>query len=140
LAYQIFCPLQAAAVVVIIFQRLYYDQSSRTKKYWLLYGSNMTGAMMLIPLDLQCPSEFGRAAGWAMFLLALINQLPQVVKIFKEKSVAGFSFGFVVLTTLASATEFVTATFIGLPLQTIMSSLRGVIIGLLWMVQFWLYR
>jgi len=139
-AYKVLCPLQAAAVLVIIFQRLYYDRSPVNKKYWFLYGGNVTGAMMLMPIDLYNPDRFGMIAGWVMFTLALINQLPQVVKIFKEKSVVGFSFGFVFLTTLAATTEFVTALFVGLPLQTLLSSLRGIVIGLVWMGQFWLYR
>ncbi len=139
-AYKICCPLQIAALVILIGQRLYYDDIKTAKPYWFWYGGNMVASMAFIPLSVQNPSAIGLFAGWTMFALSLMNQLPQVFKIFKEKSVAGFSFFFIVFSFTAALVEFVTALIVGLPVQTLLCATRGIVIGLVWFWQFRLYR
>lgn len=132
--------LQIIAVVILVGQRLYYDDYSVAKPYWILYGSNVIGSLIIIPVGLQNPAYFGWLAGWIMVIVSGVNQIPQIFKIFREKSVIGFSLLFVGFFLIAALIEFTTAIVVGLPIQTIVSSLRGITIGLIWIIQFWLYR
>ncbi len=141
LAYRLLAPIQIVFIIVLIGQRLIYDKDkTATRPYWFLYGGNMMGALAVFPLSINHPLEVGIGAGWTMFVLSLLNQMPQVMKIFREKSVAGFSIFFALLTLMAGSIEFLTALVVGLPIQTLLSALRGVLFGLVWLVQFKLYR
>jgi len=140
LAYKILPPLQLVAIIILVFQRLLYDEFTQTKPYWVLYGSSMLGSLMFIPIASKNPLEVGWGAGWLMFIIACIYQLPQIIKIFKQKNVVGFSLLFVVFLFIASAIEFTTAWVIGLPIQTLFTAFRGVVICLIWFVQFRIYR
>ncbi len=139
MAYKICCPLQIFALIVLIGQRLYYDDFKQAKPFWFLYSGNMMASLFFIPLTIQDPIGVGCFAGWTMFAFSLVNQLPQVVKIFKHKSVVGFSFFFAGFSFMAALVELATAWFVGLPIQTLLSALRGIVIGAIWFGQFWLY-
>src|SRR3990170_2460551 len=95
LAYRILVPLQGLATVVLIVQRLYYEPVLRLIG---LYIVNIGVFASAIPLVLKNPVEIGPLAGWLAFAVMLFNQLPQAIKVYREKSVAGFSFMFVFFT------------------------------------------
>jgi uncharacterized protein with PQ loop repeat len=103
LAYKLLPPLQVVATLVLILQRLLYDDFRAVRPYWLLYGGNVIGVLFFIPLALRTPIAVGWAAGWVMFVVACVNQLPQIAKIFREKSVANFSILFAGITLVAAS-------------------------------------
>jgi uncharacterized protein with PQ loop repeat len=140
LVYKLSASLQMVAVVILVAQRFYYDDVKVIKPYCFLYGANTLSSLLFIPLCTHAYLNIGWYAGWIMLLIFAVNQLPQVVKIFRQKSVAGFSIFFVTLALSAALIEFSTAIMFNLPAQTLLSALRGVVIGTIWLTQFWLYR
>ncbi|KKQ12184.1 MAG: hypothetical protein US22_C0001G0013 [candidate division TM6 bacterium GW2011_GWF2_36_6] len=131
---------QLIAVVTLIGQRLYYDTSMRSWLFRVMYGSNVIGLFAFIPMSIDNPIGVGYYAGWVAVMLSCLMQLPQVFKIFRERSVIGFNILFAVFSLLAAGVELLAALGAGLPVQTVFSALRGVVIGVVWIFQFWLYR
>jgi uncharacterized protein with PQ loop repeat len=138
-AYKIFIPLQGIATLILIFQRLYYDRSN-TKKLGIFYTFNFLLFLAVVPYALKNPASLGALFGWIAFLFVVSNQLPQVFKIYKEKSVLGFNYLFVFFTGLAALIETLTAFSVGLPVQTKVMALRGVILFLIFSCQFRAYK
>lgn len=138
--YKISALLQLVAIAVLIFQRLFYDHSSKVKFYRRIYVSNIVMGFVFIPLAIYKPFWVGWAAGWLMFALACVNQLPQIIKIYREKSASNFSIFFALFTLFAAVIEFITSWLLCLPAQTLLAALRGVIVALIWLVQFRIYR
>jgi uncharacterized protein with PQ loop repeat len=139
-AYKIMVPLQALATVILILQRLVFDNSSSVKSAWFLYAANVVMFFFFIPYALKNPLGIGSAFGWFFTTVASVAQLPQVVKVFQEKSVVGFSFLFVLFTGVAAMIEFAAAVLAHLPMQTLFSAFRGIVIFLIFCSQFWMYR
>lgn len=137
--YKISAQLQIVAIFILVFQRLFYDHSRKVYFYRILYTSNVIGALFFLPIAMKNPQEAGCISGWLMFSLACVNQLPQVIKIYREKSVSGFSILFAIFTFVAAVIEFITSWILGLPVQTLVTALRAVIISLIWLVQFRVY-
>lgn len=140
LAYKIMVPLQAFSTVILILQRLLYDQGPWVNRLRIFYALNIGVFLFFIPRALQDPLSLGHLFGWLFFAFALVNQLPQVVKIYQEKSVAGFSFLFVLFTGLAGICETIVAFASYLPMQTKVSAIRVVCIFMIFCTQFLLYK
>ena len=137
LAYRILVPLQGLATVVLIVQRLYYEP---VLQLIALYAANIVAAASVIPLAIKNPVAIGSLFGWLAFAVILFNQLPQAIKVYREKSVAGFSFLFVFFTGLAAIIETAAAFAAPLPAQTQCTALRGVVMFVIFCWQFVLYR
>lgn len=136
-AYKVLVPPQMIATGLLIWHRVYYD------KEWLagfLYAINIAFFIALFPFVKNNPHEWGSAMGWASLVWASVNLLPQVIKIHMEKSVVGFSFSFVLFNLLATSSEALGALFCGLPIQSLLSGIRGILFCLVFIVQFVLYR
>jgi uncharacterized protein with PQ loop repeat len=140
IAYRVMVPLQTLATIVLVAQRIYYQTGTAAKKLLLLYSVNTVLFLFFIPVALRNPIAIGIPFGWASFCSGLISQAPQVVKIHYQKSVAGFSFGFVFLVAVAAAIEFAAAILAPLPLPTLFSALRGMVMMGIMSLQFVWYR
>lgn len=140
LAYRLLPPLQMVAIIVLILQRLLYEPFAQTKQYWFLYGGSVCLSLAVMPMALKNVLWFGWLAGWVMFIIACVYQLPQIIKIFRQKSADGFSLFFVIFLLAASFIELVTSALLGLPTQTLFTAFRGVVVCLIWLGQFWMYR
>lgn len=138
-AYKIMVPLQSVATLILIMQRLFYDPTTTTKQ-WLLYALNIGIFMFVIPYALKDPFFIGIPFGWMNFIFSVFNQLPQVFKIHREKSVIGFNFLFVLFTGVAALIETIAAIAAHLPIQTKFSAVRGVVLAVIFCWQFILYR
>lgn len=139
-AYRLMVPLHTLATLIIIGQRLYYDPSPAGIRLRWVYLLNIIVFTLVIPVARQHPFLVGATFGWCNLILCFFNQLPQVLKVHRSGSVAGFSFLFVLFTGLAAALETIVALVVGLPAQTMVNAMRGVILFLIFCGQFWLYR
>lgn len=124
-AYSVMCPIQGVATLVLIAQRLYYNNSPDASFYKKIYLANLLLPLIFVPFALLYPNPIGHAFGWISFIIILLNQMPQVVKVIRTRSVAGFSYMFVLIVALAAGTELYSALALGLPMQTILSAARG---------------
>ncbi|MFA5306256.1 MAG: PQ-loop repeat-containing protein [Candidatus Babeliales bacterium] len=140
IAYKIMVPLQTLATVTLIVQRIYYAQAQESKRLLCLYLINAAVFAAVLPLAVHNPMSIAQPFGWCSFLATFASQVPQVVKIHRQKSVAGFSFGFVAFLGLAAFIEFTTAVMAQLPSQTLCGALRGLLMAAIMSLQFIRYR
>ncbi len=142
IAYKIACPAQGIATIILIAQRLYYNHSEThgAKFYGLIYGANLLGALIFIPLAIMHPTHAGHIFGWISFILILLNQMPQVFRVIATKSVAGFSYMFILIMAGAAGIELYTSLVLGLPMQTILSAARGLLYFVIFSALFLMYH
>ena len=140
LAYQLLAPLQGVALVILIIQRFWYDQTKTIKWPLIGYTLNTLFFLVCIPFVIKQPELLSGIFGWISFVLFLICQLPQTIKVYHEKSVQGFSYGFVFIQGIAAMLETVGSFVGGLPVQTCMMALRGVALFVIFSIQFALYK
>ena len=140
IAYKIACPAQGIATLILISQRLYYNHSSESKFYGLIYITNLLGSLIFIPVAIMSPTCTGHIFGWISFILILLNQMPQVFRVITTKSVAGFSYMFILIMALAAGIELYTSLALGLPMQTILSAARGLVYFAIFSVLFLLFK
>lgn len=139
LPYKIIVPMEFGAMVVIVGQRFYYDGFfSDMPFFYTILGSTFF-TLMLAPLALYYPYELGTVCGWFSLAMFTAHPIPQVIKIFRERSVEGFSFGFVTLLALAVTCELCVALVRGLPIQTLFMALKGLFFYVIFCIQFWFY-
>lgn len=139
-AYRVMYPLQTFAVVILIFQRLYYDKFEEARYYWFSYAINLLVPVVLIRYAMSDYIATGNISGWIFFMLSIVNQLPLVIKIASTKSVQGISFAFLLITGIAGIIEFYVALNLGLPIQTIIGSGRVIVFFIIFCIQFLLYQ
>ena len=139
-AYKIACPAQGIATLILIAQRLYYNHSPESKFYGLIYLVNLLGSLIFIPLAIMYPTHTGHIFGWISFILILLNQMPQVFRVISTKSVAGFSYMFILIMAFAAGIELYTSLALGLPMQTILSAARGLVYFAIFSVLFLAYK
>ncbi|MCB9493749.1 MAG: PQ-loop repeat-containing protein [Epsilonproteobacteria bacterium] len=139
-AYKVFVPLGLLAITTMIAQRLYFDWAAIESSKRRLYGLSFLCPILFLPAMYQSPYQWGMIIGWVNVIVASVNQIPQVVKIFRTRSVSGFSLGFVLITGIAACIELSTALFLELPVQSMLCGLRGIAVCLIFCLQFALFR
>lgn len=139
-AYKIMVPMQTFFTVVLILQRLVYDKSASAKFFWFLYSANCLFFIPFIPYALKNPQSLGHLFGWFNLGFSIVNQLPQVIKIYRDKSVEGFSIFFVLFTGFAALCETIGAILACLPFQTWCTAIRGLVLAVIFCFQFFIYK
>jgi uncharacterized protein with PQ loop repeat len=135
LAYKAVAPITLFTVCIIIFQRFFYKVPGSSKLYFYYFML----IFFIVPLFWKYPLGFGKLAGWVSMLTFSIYQLPQVFKIYKTKSVHGFSFYLITAIAIGNFVEFIISVMLSWPLQSILISLRGLVIYFIFCFQFWKY-
>ena len=138
--YKFLPSMAAVGVLTLIILRLYYDTSKGGRSIGFVYALNIAAMLFVIPFALQDPYGIGSLCGWANVFFTSVSQLPQIVHIYKTKSVEGFSFMFVALMGTAGFLELTTSYLAGLPAQTIFSAARNIAAVFIYSVQFYLYK
>ncbi|MCF7799712.1 PQ-loop repeat-containing protein [Candidatus Babeliales bacterium] len=140
-AYKAIMPMVFLAVIIMIFQRFYYSEMFFDKEYKILffYILNILVYIFLFKFFIQY-QLFGIILGWITALIWGIYQLPQVIKIFKDKTIIGFSFLLAFLVGFGNLIEFIASINLRLPLPTALNAFRGFLIFLIFCLQFWIYR
>jgi uncharacterized protein with PQ loop repeat len=140
IAYKIACPAQGIATLILIGQRLYYNHSPESKFYGSIYLANLVGSLIFIPLAIMNPTHTGHIFGWISVILTILNQMPQVLRVISTKSVAGFSYMFILIMAFAAGIETYIALALGLPMQTLLSAARGLVYFAIFSVLFLMYK
>ena len=78
--------------------------------------------------------------GWLPFIIGFWKSIPQMFKIQTEKSVRGFSLGFIALVLAAYFVEIGAVLILRLPGQVLWQDLKGPFCYLIFLAQFALYR
>ncbi len=138
--YRIIVPIEVGLMTLLVIQRFYYEGF---RKSYLFSLSIIASVIAFIALLLYSPDnilQVGILTGWLAFVIFSFNQVPQIYKVWREKSVHGFSFGFVSFTALAQLCELVGGLMEGVPLPTILMAARGLAVYALYLYLFSLYR
>ena len=142
LSFRVMIPLAFFAPSLIVVQRfLYADyKDHKDKRALFLYSLDILFAASFIPIAMKSPVLVGYICGWLMAIFWGLYQLPQVVKVFCEKSVKGFSFSLISFVAIGNAVELGGALVLGLPMPTLLNDVRSLFIYLIFCLQFWIYR
>ena len=140
LAYKLCIPFQLLVAFILILQRLHYDTWKNCWHLWLGLGANIALCIGTIFLSVLYPIAVGSVLGWVGLTIGSINQIPQVIKLYKEKSVHGFNFSFVLLIGAAAFIESISAIMLCLPLPTLFSALRNIVFVTIFSIQFAIYK
>ncbi|MFC1894582.1 PQ-loop repeat-containing protein [Candidatus Dependentiae bacterium] len=141
LAYKVMVPIACVLIFIILFQRFYYSEFKRKDKFWAwVYILNISLALLIFPFTINNSYLVGTFCGWLMLFIWATYQIPQLIKCFSEKSVYGFSFALVSLIALGEVVELLGALALGLPFPTIINNFRGILIYLVFCVQFLFYK
>ncbi|MFC1894583.1 PQ-loop repeat-containing protein [Candidatus Dependentiae bacterium] len=140
MAYKVVAPFSLLAVFVMILQKSFYNNIFQNYKIAKWYYIDFLLLISFIPFVFLFPVVIGHFAGWIIFFIWCFYQFPQVFKIYTNKSVAGFSFILVSLIGFGNLIEFGVAIIFKLPVQTLFITVRGMIIYLIYCLEFWKYR
>lgn len=136
--YLLLIPFETLTFSFNLAQRFYYDGFSF--RHDPLSRGIVIGCILnifAIPFALQDPVLVGQLGGWIMLASFSVNQIPQIVKIYRSQSVAGFSFWFITTLSFAMSLELVIALLRDLPVQTLLMGARGVMFYLIYAYAFW---
>ncbi len=139
LSYKVFVPLCLLAVVFLIFQKFLYSNLWHNVRALKLYFTDFIILFLLVPLMFYFPQIVGHVSGWLLIIIWTLYQFPQIFSIYRKKSVRGFSFMLVTLIGLGNLVEFIVAIVLDLPMQTFLISFRGMLIYLIFCLEFWWY-
>ncbi len=138
--YKIMVPVEMTVMSIMIAQKFYYHGIRADKFFWaqfLIINALMIG---IFPLSLNNPYAFGMGCGWVSCVFFSLYPVPQVIKLFRTKSIVGFSFGFVTVQFFAFIFEGIAAVLKHLPLPTVVLIGKGFVFYAIFCYQFWAYR
>lgn len=138
--YKVMMPCGLALIVVLITQRFYYNGYKSLGWLFSIYVFISIATILLIPFGLQYPDYVGGNSGWIAGVIWTIYMLPQMFKIYTEKSVKGFSFAFISILAVGVFIEFVLAIIRGFPWQTVFMALRGIVGYFIFCWLFWQFK
>lgn len=137
--YKVVGLLQVVAVLMIVFQRLYYDRQ-HNKKYYTFFITNILVVIVALFLAVPFPKQVGYVSGWVFFALFTFSPIPQIIRFYRIKRVEGFSFLFSFIIVLCSVQEIINYVVFSLPIQTLLTSLKSIFLYLFLCLQVWLYK
>ncbi len=138
--YKITAFLQFFGAVALVCQSFYYDFSRvRARKMMLCYGANFLAVLACIPMAMYHTQEVGEFCAWFLLCLFSVSFIPQAFKIYKAKSVEGFSFSFITLFAMANVVELVLWSYLQLPLPYLLYTVQNIVMYIIFFIQFLLY-
>jgi uncharacterized protein with PQ loop repeat len=139
-AYKVMVPIQTLLMLIIAGQRFYYDQVHQNKTFVTLFILMILLTCGILPFAQYYPTLIGNSCGWISLFFFCLFPTPQIIKIFKEKSLKGFSIGFLTIFTFASLSELAVACTGALPVQTIFMISKNLLTSTIFYIQFLLYK
>ncbi len=134
--YRISLTAQVVLVGILVGQRFLYDSFGHTNLLLGAYGCMILGALGALLFVPKNPGLIGNITGWVGFVLFVVNRLPQIVKVQQEKSVKGFSYGFVLLLSAAALMEMSIVLYYKLPTLVLFMASWAIICSLVFLRQF----
>lgn len=137
LAYRLMHPLILFAWLTLALQEFWYSGRTHIRKgVAYSYTAALLFAAAALVWGRWYPLEVGFTTGWLFTILYAIFQLPQILKNQRERSVEGLSFWYVSMLGAASCAELLIAFMRLLPLQSVLSAVRGLLVYGVFIYQF----
>lgn len=141
MALKVMIPAGAGVAGTLVAQRMYYEANHRRRRTALvIYATAMSVIVALGLLGRHHPIFVGNLAGWIGSCMWLIYQIPQVAKVHRTRSVAGFNFFFILIAITAAVIEVTSGIIIPLPAQSVFNGCRGLLFCGIFIWQFSLYH
>ena len=137
--YRVSIVIQLVMISALITLRFMFDTFSYKKSLAYTYVINVLLVLAFIPYALMHSYEVGNVMGWLAAGLMLLTRIPQIVKVQRERSVMGFSYGFVLLTAFGSAFEIGIVLFYNLPIQTLLTCSAVFVSCIIFTLQFYFF-
>lgn len=145
-SYKVMLPLSFITFFIIVVQRFVYERPLGEKSSFLsngkllvIYVLNGLLYVLIIPGAVAYPMLIGNVAGWISISIWALYQVPQVFKIYYSKSIVGFSFLLVSLVGFGDCLQLLVAIILKFPAQMVVNGFRGVLIYLIFCLQFLRY-
>lgn len=137
LAYRCMHPFILLAWTLLALQEFWYSGRVVVRSSLVYaYAAAILATISALFWGQYYPLEVGVGAGWLFTVLYAVFQLPQIVKNQREKSVEGLSFWYVSMLGVAALAELVIACWRLLPLQSLLSAVRGLLVYCVFLYQF----
>lgn len=140
LVYKVMNIFYCGSLLILIVQRLYYAKYKTRFILFGLYFSNILLLSLLFFYAFNGNNNMGNFLGWLPICTGFFKKVPQIAKIHFQKTIKGFSFGFIILNIVGYLTEMFAAIFLRLPLQIIANDLKNIFLFSVFLGQFFLYR
>lgn len=140
LSYKTAISLQFCFATILIYQELLYTESEEKRNRILLWHSLITigicGLLLLNPVQYETA---GIWLGWFAFGTLSLCQLPQMYKVWKQKSTRGFSLLYVTILASGALSDLLISIVLGIPLPSLLNTGRALFYYLIYFYQFFLY-
>ncbi|MFC1894584.1 PQ-loop repeat-containing protein [Candidatus Dependentiae bacterium] len=137
--YKIMNVLYCLLLLIIIFQRIYYSNKTTQIKLIRIYLGGFISLSLLL-FAFSGNQTIGCFLGWLPIGTGLIKKVPQIFKIHFQKSIKGFSLGFICLNIFAYVFEMCAAIILKLPLQVILNDAKNIILFSIFLIQFFIFE
>ncbi|MCK4265469.1 hypothetical protein KAW80_03880 [Candidatus Babeliales bacterium] len=138
--YKVMLPLGLVVIIFMFFQKFYYCGISSNKMVFYGFISIISLALVCLPITFKNIFFVGNIAGWIGAAMWSTYKLPQVFRLYKLKSVKGFSFLFVITLMGGALLELLAVFTLNLPTQTAFNAVYSVCINSILLLQFIFYR
>lgn len=140
LPYRVMVPIETCLMMIVLGQRFYYDGFKKSLAFNIAIFASFVGILSMMVFASSSPQLVADIAGWGSFVAFTINPLPQILKIFRNKSTFGFSFWFASFSAAAQVFELVGGVLEHVPLPTIAMAVRGLFVYVFYVFFFICYR
>ena len=126
-------------ICLIIFQRFKYSKNNE-KKFLFFYMFNILILFIVTCLIYLKFLAYAYLIGWIPVGIGIWKKVPQIFKIYRRKSVHGFSFYFILISLISNFFEVLGNFCLNLPIPMIVNNFRGILVNLVFLGQFLLYK
>lgn len=138
--YKVFVPAGLIATAYMLVQRVTYTTGAIPIAFKLWSGLIAMGGAIALFATTQYPILMGHVGGWVSTLLFGTYQIPQIIQVYKRKSVHGLSLFFILTLGLGTSLELFASLVLNLPLPSLITGIRGVTIYSLFLLFFYWYK
>lgn len=139
-AYRAILPISIFAVLILLYQKVHFSNAGVSRVAMLGFFVTLALAIGLIPYASRHIRKMGYITGWLCFTMWSVYQIPQIIKIYKEKTVKGISVMFVFIIFMGGVLETGSAFVLGLPKPSLFNAIYTAFIHGVLLLQFFIYR
>lgn len=123
--YRVMVPLETILMGIIVAQRFYYDGYRKSNVFFLATLASILCTILAAFFIPTYGQAIATTTGWLTLAVFTVNQIPQILKIYRDKSTYGFSFLFITLTATGQVCELIGGVITHIPLPTMIIAARG---------------
>ncbi|MDQ5890900.1 MAG: hypothetical protein QG604_774 [Candidatus Dependentiae bacterium] len=141
LAHKVLYPACLSGIIVLALQGYFYDKIWHEQR-WLrfCYLKLVSTLVALLIFSQWYPLQAGMLGGWLAVITGVMSDMPQIYRNWKRKSTVGFNILFSSAIGWGGICDLSLSLYYGLPMPTILATLRVTTCYLIYLAQFFIYR